>query len=423
MVAITNLLRQTLFKDFSTWWMKNNCGDPTDTLDNFLRGQTKNFHGQLAMLDHNKPWRIGHKALFYDQEPLLDSVTPKYIDMFMWPYNLSFDEYRKQCKHYGLASGVDWRRLRDHPEDYLGDSNTMIISEISKKVTDYCKQYKLNPLYYFAHGYIALDWYRHHYAENLLRDYENPVKDFISMNRIVIKDRSYRIYWISMLKELKLCKHGYISFNTDSENINWRQELSEKYTQLTPQMITHIKRHLKVNRISIDDKLVPGYMSAFLTNTTQDAMMKSTWHIVSETVFWDNKLHLTEKVFKPIVFKQPFMLLGAPGNLQYLKQYGFKTFNGIIDETYDHITDPYLRMQAVGKQLAWYCGLSKNKKAEIIKQCRPIVEHNFEHFYGMFKYHLTNELFDNTKKLMYKINFDQDRIKWEKVHKALIHSC
>ena len=123
------------------------------------------------------------------------------------------------------------------------------------------------------------------------------------------------------------------------------------------------------------------------------------------------------------MFKQPFMLLGAPGNLQYLKQYGFKTFNGIIDETYDHITDPYLRMQAVAKQLAWYCGLSKNKKAEIIKQCRPIVEHNFEHFYGMFKYHLTNELFDNTKKLMYKINFDQDRIKWEKVHKALIHSC
>ena len=42
-------------------------------------------------------------------------------------------------------------------------------------------------------------------------------------------------------------------------------------------------------------------------------------------------MHLTEKIFKPIVNKQPFMLLAAPDNLAYLKSYGFKTYYCLKD--------------------------------------------------------------------------------------------
>ena len=48
-------------------------------------------------------------------------------------------------------------------------------------------------------------------------------------------------------------------------------------------------------------------------------MSLGLFHIVTETIFYDNKLHFTEKVFKPIVARRPFFLVGAPGNLAYLK--------------------------------------------------------------------------------------------------------
>jgi hypothetical protein len=58
-------------------------------------------------------------------------------------------------------------------------------------------------------------------------------------------------------------------------------------------------------------------------------------HIVNETVV--DKQHLTEKIFKPIVLKQPFVLMGGQGTLQYLRDYGFKTFKKWFDEDYDDI--------------------------------------------------------------------------------------
>lgn len=44
---------------------------------------------------------------------------------------------------------------------------------------------------------------------------------------------------------------------------------------------------------------------------------------------------LTEKTFKPIKFGQPFVIVGAPGSLQALRQLGYKTFDHAIDNSYD----------------------------------------------------------------------------------------
>jgi len=136
-------------------------------------------------------------------------------------------------------------------------------------------------------------------------------------------------------------------------------------------------------------------------------------------VFYYPKLHLTEKIFKPIVSKQPFMLLAAPGNLAYLRSYGFKTFEGIIDESYDLIEDNDLRTQAVVDQLAWYCSLSDQGKTDIIRRIEPIVLHNFHHFYGEFKHIITRELLDNTKTLFKDIDYNDSNIAYDNIYKVL----
>ena len=143
--------------------------------------------------------------------------------------------------------------------------------------------------------------------------------------------------------------------------------------------------------------------------------------MVTETVFYYNKLHLTEKIFKPIVSKQPFMLLAAPDNLAYLRSYGFKTFDGIIDESYDLIQDPDLRAEAVVDQLAWYCNLSEAEKTDVMRAIEPIVLHNFHHFYGEFKHIITRELIDNTKTLFKEIGYDDRHIDYNSIHHVLTH--
>jgi hypothetical protein len=145
------------------------------------------------------------------------------------------------------------------------------------------------------------------------------------------------------------------------------------------------------------------------------------WHVVTETVFYYDKLHLTEKIFKPIVSKQPFMLLAAPGNLAYLKSYGFKTFDSVIDESYDTIQDNDARIDAVTKQLAWYCNLSDREKNNIMCAVKPIVLHNFHHFYGEFRHIITRELLNNTKTLFKDLGYDDSHINYTNIHHVLTH--
>ena len=48
------------------------------------------------------------------------------------------------------------------------------------------------------------------------------------------------------------------------------------------------------------------------------------------------RLHrITEKPFKPLLCFQPFIVLGPVGALQLIREYGFETFPGLFDESYD----------------------------------------------------------------------------------------
>jgi hypothetical protein len=158
-----------------------------------------------------------------------------------------------------------------------------------------------------------------------------------------------------------------------------------------------------------------------INNNNDSLNVDSFWHIVTETVFYYDKLHLTEKIFKPIVSKQPFMLLAAPGNLAYLKSYGFKTFDSIIDETYDTIQDNDRRTEAVVEQLHWYCNLTPGEKTDVIKQLEPIIQHNFNHFYGEFRHIIASELLNNTKTVFQDLGYDDRHINYANIYHVLTH--
>ena len=376
---IYEFLYQELFKDFEFWHLLG--GVPKTNNINFF---------DISIFTH-KPDAV-RKIFFYDQEPFITQLATPYIELFK----------------------------RDSRPKVL------VTSENSKDLPD-----NLNSLYYFFHGFAALDWYRGYYALNYNKSIVKQYKhDFISFNRIINNDRSYRIYFVSLLKAQGLLEHGQVSFNvTDNLFDDWQDEVADPGTKLSEHARHHAETHLvNVNKLVIDNPTLHGSASADIPRTIDASWPNNSgpnydafWHIVTETVFYYDKLHLTEKIFKPIVSKQPFMLLAAPGNLAYLKSYGFKTFDSIIDESYDTITDNDLRTQAVVKQLHWYCNLTPDEKTSVIQQLESIIQHNFNHFYGEFRHIIVKELLDNTKTLFKEIGYDDRHIDYNSIHHVLTH--
>ena len=155
----------------------------------------------------------------------------------------------------------------------------------------------------------------------------------------------------------------------------------------------------------IDTATTTGTLSA---NDNLDTLCSGLFHVVTETIFYDEKLHLTEKIFKPIVARRPFLLVGAPGNLAYLKSYGFKSFDQWIDERYDLETDPDQRLAKIVNELDKLCKLSESELMNMYEQMQDTLEYNFNWFYAGFREQITNELVDNFELQIKKSNAGKD---------------
>jgi hypothetical protein len=87
--------------------------------------------------------------------------------------------------------------------------------------------------------------------------------------------------------------------------------------------------------------------------------------------------YLTEKTFKVLAHRRPFVLFGDTNSLKKLQAQGFLTFDKYCDESYDNIADPVIKGQRIveaTKQLVDSC---KKYPDEIDNICR----HNQELFF------------------------------------------
>ena len=109
-------------------------------------------------------------------------------------------------------------------------------------------------------------------------------------------------------------------------------------------------------------------------------------YIVTESIFnycvpfRDNGMtrDVSEKTWKPIGLKMPYIIIGQPFGLKRLRELGYKTFHTLWNEDYDNILDERLRMKAI---VDLVISLSKREDfKEMVESCRDIVEHNFQLF-------------------------------------------
>ena len=114
---------------------------------------------------------------------------------------------------------------------------------------------------------------------------------------------------------------------------------------------------------------------------------QTAYSIVAETQFDNEVTFLSEKTFKPMLAKRLFIMFAGQHHLKNLRALGFKTFDGIIDETYDTVADPYVRWALAFNQLLW---LETQPQDEIFERIKDITEHNF-HLAFNPSWNLTNK--------------------------------
>lgn len=99
--------------------------------------------------------------------------------------------------------------------------------------------------------------------------------------------------------------------------------------------------------------------------------------VVCETVFGDNNDPvITEKTLKPLAYGQPLLLLACNGALALLQNLGFQTFSDVIDESYDSITSPQMRLEHVLREIKRLNSLSSREIHQIYKKLIPRLRSN-----------------------------------------------
>ena len=107
-----------------------------------------------------------------------------------------------------------------------------------------------------------------------------------------------------------------------------------------------------------------------------DAYIDTYFSVVTETVFDYPYAFFTEKIAKPLAMGHPFIAVASQGFYQELHNLGFKTFDNVIDESFDQISNAQDRMDRI---IAIVKDLCQQDLSSFLGACESICKYNQQH--------------------------------------------
>jgi hypothetical protein len=110
--------------------------------------------------------------------------------------------------------------------------------------------------------------------------------------------------------------------------------------------------------------------------TVMEHYRNSSCNIIFETLFdadGSGGAFVSEKTFKPIKHGQPFVVVGCAGTLQLLRDLGYRTFDSVIDNSYDRIENNTRRWLAVRTAIEQ---IAHGDRDQFRLRCQTDVAHN-----------------------------------------------
>jgi hypothetical protein len=97
---------------------------------------------------------------------------------------------------------------------------------------------------------------------------------------------------------------------------------------------------------------------ALFDNTWGDAIVNAAsyrdtcFSLVTETIYDYPGVFRTEKIWKPVSMSHPFIVASCTGYYQSFRDAGFRTFDHLIDESFDSESCPETRLKLIVEQVA-----------------------------------------------------------------------
>ena len=113
------------------------------------------------------------------------------------------------------------------------------------------------------------------------------------------------------------------------------------------------------NMVSQENQYIDSYFT----------VVAEQWH------HWDYA-EPNEKILRPILMGHPFIFIGGQGLYKKLKDQGYKTFNSLIDESFDNITDHATRLKRSADVIASLAKSGRSNLDSFLSASKEICEHN-----------------------------------------------
>jgi hypothetical protein len=346
---------------FWPWFKKNLPGHRIQFCDPFGRSDPDSVlnYGWDDIPEYNY-------TFFFDQEPVHLNI-----------HRDTFDQIKQHHNH-----DVHWN-TKNLP-DFIGygrqQVGSIVTSERNSDAVNFlCQQYNWRSYYYFFHGWAALDWYRGYDKTFLIQPPQDrrPTKTFVAPNRIVAGERQHRLEMLYHIFKNNM-QHNHISCPAvcPAENISIHDAIRPLVSRYPDIQSVFAAQSLPICFANeTDHPMHSCWLSLF------EECADSLLYLVTETVATGRRHHLTEKTFKPIAMGMPFVIVGTRGSLKYLRSYGFRTFDGIWDESYDDAEDAD-RIARIASLLRSLDELTPQGRQDLFDMALPVIEHNWNHLYG-----------------------------------------
>jgi hypothetical protein len=221
-------------------------------------------------------------------------------------------------------------------------------------------------------------------------------KKFISFNGLW---RPHRGAIISMLSAMNLLDKGIVSYNSKTNSgmssndsyeflhrfLSYNAELKE----LLESSENNIKKLDKII-IDIHEGNYLQFSCSDVFDTDKELYENTYFSLVTETsipmkpfsyrfdVNTDTGRILSEKIFKPIALRHPFIVVSNPKTLELLRSLGYKTFSPLIDESYDDEDDIAKRLLMIAKEVKRLCELTPVELENFLVEASKICDYNLE---------------------------------------------
>lgn len=245
----------------------------------------------------------------------------------------------------------------------------------------------------------------------LLKNVKEPDGLRIPTKKFSVLSRNYSVwrlnFYIKLLKGNLLNSFIYTFNNVhpygDSPRVIPKKEVFEDLVSLNVEPTLDVARWIERLPFAV------GNVADKHNDLTYTVIQKSNINVVIEShfdPFWtfygEEEIYKpeefspafpTEKTYKAIMCKRPFIIVSTPFFLKELKQLGYKTYSPFINESYDNIVDNNKRMDAIILEITRIKNLSPAEFEIFVKSCKDIAEYNYQQLLINQKQKISNEKF------------------------------